>query len=259
MRKILIFFVPIVFLCSCGYETELGDLKGELDDISGLETNDYQDEPFTFEKVTDPAIWRTFNNLEEMMEACQLPKEMLSVISTENLIQTIMNHPLYGIYTAYNNEFGGVNVILGNFNGFEELQRREGAAEAVIEYYAATNVEKMVEAARYPGVSKELTIYHLDFLELIIATGKIPDIFSPKNLDRLEGIQEEKYDAKLNHPRDVGLFSIRKSLLLGAEIKLTRNLVNLEDRKVLQEFVKYGGRVPDDSIYTKVSEIINLK
>ena len=72
MRKILIFFVPFVFLCSCGDETDLGDLKGELDDIPGLETNDYQDEPYSFEKVTDPAVWRTFNNLEEMLEACQL-------------------------------------------------------------------------------------------------------------------------------------------------------------------------------------------
>jgi len=259
MRKILIFFVPFVFLCSCGYETDLGDLKGELDDIPGLETNDYQDEPYSFEKVTDPAVWRTFKNLEEMLEACQLPKELLFVISTENLIQTIMNHPLYGIYAAYNNELDGVNVILANFNGFEELQKREGAAEAVIEFYDATNVEKMVEASKHPGVAKDLTIYHLDFLELIITTKKIPNIFSPKNLDRLEGIQKEKYDAKLNHPRDVGLFSIRKSLLLGAEIKITKNQVNLKDRKVLQEFVSAGGQVHDDSIYTIVSKIINLK
>ncbi len=259
MKKMLIFFVPFVFLCSCGYETGLGDLTGESDDITGLETITYQDEPFTFEKVTDPAVWRTYNNLEEMLEACQLPKGLLFVISTENLIQTIMNHPLYGIYAAYNNELDGVNVLLTNFNGFKELQKREGAAEAVIEFYAATNVEKMVEATRHPGVSKDLTIYHLDFLELIITTKKIPNIFSPKNLDRLEGIQKEKYDAKLNHLRDVGLFSIRKSLLLGAEIKLTKNLVNLEDRKVLQEFISSGGQVHDDSKYTIVSEIINLK
>jgi hypothetical protein len=237
---------------------EIGDPKNNLN-VIGAPVIDYQDEPFTFEKVTKPEVWRTFNSLEDMLEACQLPNELLPVISTENLIQTIMNHPLYGIYSAYNNELDGVNVLLDNFNGFKELQNREGASEAVIEYYAATDVNKMVEAAKQPGKSKDLTIYHLDYLELIIATNKIPEIFSLKSLDRLEGVLNEKYDTKLNYPGEVGLFSIRKSLLLGAEIELVKNYVSMEDRKMLQEFVNSGGRVPDDSLYSKVSEIINLK
>ena len=259
MKKCLTFLMSGVFLYSCGYEkTEIGDPKNNLN-LNGTPVIDYQDEPFTFEKVTKPEVWRTFNNLEEMLEACQLPEGMLSVMSTRNLIQTLMNHPLFFIYTAYNNELDGVNVIIDNFNGFEELQKREDVAEAIIDYYAAINLKNIVGTTKLPSLLPDLTIIHLGYLELVIASKKIPEIFNAKYIDKLNNAMLEMYDAKLSLINEIDLSSINKSLLLGAQIQLSKNLISLEERKILQEFVDKGGNVSEESMYTTVSQIINSK
>lgn len=253
MKKHLFFLILILFICSCEHNLNLSD---------DMATSEYKEDPgpYTFEKVTDPAVWRTYNSLEEMMNACQLPQEMLEAMSTESLIQTLMNHPLFFIYSAYNNELDGVNVILDNFNGFKELQNRVDAAEKVIDYYSATDVGSMVRAtADNSRKSKDLTIYHLDFLELVIATKKIPDILSSKNTSRLNEVMNEKYEAKLSHANNVSLFSIRKSLILGAEIKLSQNTLDLNDREILQDFIRAGGNAAQDKSYADISEIIYLK
>lgn len=192
-----------------------------------------------------------------MLGACQLPIEMMNVMSTENLIQTFMNHPLYFIYSAYNNEMDGVKVILDNFNGFKELQKREDVAEKILDYYEAMDVSKLIETVKNFKSLRDKTIYHLDFLEMVIATKEIPNLFSSLYRDRLEEIMNDKYEAKLSSV-NANIFSVRKSLILGSEIKLSKHLLSEEDKYMLEQFARTGGRVPDEQ-YTKISEIIYLK
>lgn len=52
---------------------------------------------YSFDSITDPAVWRTFQSLEEQQAACQIPEEMLKSMTTEDLVTTCMNYPLYGI------------------------------------------------------------------------------------------------------------------------------------------------------------------
>ena len=260
MKKILVLLLAILFLYSCEYnQKEFNDLTDDMATTRSLEAVEYKDEPYTFKKVTDPTVWRTYNNLEEMLKACQLPEEMIKIMSTENLIHTLMSHPLYFIYSAYNNEFDGVNVVLDNFNGFQALIERDSIAEKIIDYYARLDVEEAVETTKKSVIAENLTIYHLDFLELVIATKKIPEIFNQQYIDRFEKTMNEKYEAKLSHNKEIGMFSIRKSLMLGAEIKLSKNVLDPEDQKMLNDFIKSGGMVSENTLYTKISEIIFLK
>lgn len=235
----------------------MGSIPDDAVDTRSTELIKYVNEPYTFEKVTNPSVWKTYNSLEEMLGACQLPIEMMNVMSTENLIQTFMNHPLYFIYSAYNNEMDGVKVILDNFNGFKELQKREDVAEKILDYYEAMDVSKLIETVKNFKSLRDKTIYHLDFLEMVIATKEIPNLFSSLYRDRLEEIMNDKYEAKLSSV-NANIFSVRKSLILGSEIKLSKHLLSEEDKYMLEQFARTGGRVPDEQ-YTKISEIIYLK
>jgi len=194
-----------------------------------------------------------------MLNACQMPQEILESISTDNLIKSLMNHPLFFIYSAYNNELDGVKVVLDNFNGFKELQKREDVADKILNFYSESNVSTLIESTKNFRNHKEYIIYHLDFLELIITTKQIPTLFNQQNIERLEKIMYEKYEAKLSHINNISLFSIKKSLLLGAEIKLSKNYLSTEDQLLLREFIKVGGNFSDEKIYTKISKIIILK
>jgi hypothetical protein len=244
--------LAVIAVCALGCSNDSG---GSLENSIGKDNIDpfKVNEPYTFSKVSNPDVWKTFKNLEEMFAACQLPEDYLKQVSTENLIATCMNYPLFFIYSAYNNELDGINVIMDNFNGFDELKKRDAAAEKIIDCYAAMEVE-----TGNAVVPVKNSILHLGFLELLIASEKIPDMFSEQNAAKLEKAMSFRYQEKLRHPDVYSIFSVKKSLLLGAEVSLQRNTASNKDRELLRNFVKTGGNV-DSQVYTEVSKVINIK
>lgn len=102
------------------------------------------------------------------------------------------------------------------------------------------------------------SILHLGYLELVMASGKIPDMFEARNMAKLENAVSAKFREKLKHTDVYSVFSVKKSFLLGAEITLQKNvLVKKEDKILLENFVKFGGTA-DPSQYMEISKIVNL-
>ena len=48
-----------------------------------------------------------------MQSACQIPDDVLSNLSTEELVQICMDYPLFGNYLAYDNETFGIKKSNG--------------------------------------------------------------------------------------------------------------------------------------------------
>jgi hypothetical protein len=208
--------------------------------------------PYLFSEFSDPEVWKAFNSQEEKVAACQLPAGYLKQASTENLIVSCMNYPLFFIYSAYNNELDGINVIMDNFNGFKELKNRDAAAEKIINYYASMEV-----ATTDSPLPVNNSIFHLGFLELVIASDKIPDMFNDSNIVKLEIAFASGYWKKLTHPDVYGESSLRWSLLIGAEICLHKNQVSAKDKELLQNFVNFGGNV-DSKVYADVLLLLQI-
>jgi hypothetical protein len=192
------------------------------------------DEPHTFPNVADHAVWKTFNNMEEMIAACQVPDNILKHLSTENLIITCMNYPLFFTYSAYNNELDGIKILMDHFNGFQELRKRDSAAEQLIDYYSEMNVE----AAPFDRRANN-SILHMGYIELVLASEKIPNVFEAQNVAKLEKDASAKLQEKLSHTDLYSIFSVRKSLVLGVEITLQKNMpIKKESKALLENFVK---------------------
>lgn len=188
-------------------------------------------------------MWRTFQNIEEMRAACQVPENILKSMSTDNLIQTCMLYPLYGNYLAYNNELSGIKAIINGFNGFAELQKRENAADRLITYYEEIDIGNIAKnTIARSTIKNELSILHIEYLELILSSEFIPSIYVEPNISRLEKARYTKYEDKLQYSTTYSLQSIKKSLLLGAQIKLKAKAINIEEKAILSQFVKMGGR-----------------
>jgi len=245
--KTLILFLPVFLFTGC--LNDIGLNEPPLD--TPTEELPFVDEPFNFSKLIDPAIWRTFNSMEEMIDACQIPEDALKQISTDNLIISCMNYPLFFTYSAYNNELVGIEVIMDNFNGFKELFMRDSAAEKIIDYYTAMEVE-LTDSALTGN-----SILHLGYIELIIASGKIPDIFNANNIQKIEDAISIRMMEKLNHSDIYSIYSVRKSLLLGAVVTLQKGApISKDEKELLEDFIKLGG-VVESTQYTEVSKIIN--
>ncbi len=248
MKRIII--ILLVFTCtlsSCNKKNDgIDKIQEELQSVENV--------PFSFDKVADPSIWASFGSLKERQDACQMPENLLKTISTKNLVETCMNYPLYGMYLAYNNEMEGIKIIMDGFNGFAELEKREDAAIELLNYYE--KITAVYTNFWTNNSYEQVRPLHLGYLELILASDKIPSLYNDVNYKRLEELMQSNLHIKIKNPETFSILSVSKSLLLGAKIKLEKYPLNSNDSIMLNNFLESGGFVSDPTVYTKISDII---
>lgn len=171
MDKKLIYLFLLVLLCSCA--ERVYDEDSHSSDSQGNLT-------FSFDSVTNPAVWSTFNSLEEMQAACQIPESTLKKMTTDQLLSACMHYPLYGNYIAYNNEMDGINAIITHFNGFSELSKRPDAAEKILTLYEKVDVDKVNDNIASRSSQENISFLRLGYLELIIASKNFPSLYEKK-------------------------------------------------------------------------------
>lgn len=100
--------------------------------IKGQEQNiDYD---FPVKPGTD--AWRNLNSSQEMLDVCQIPKDIIQKISTEKLVNLCLNYPLLGEMLMSNTNYqDGFNIVSSNFNGFQELFKRKNAGTELMRVY----------------------------------------------------------------------------------------------------------------------------
>lgn len=94
------------------------------------------DNPYEF-KDYDPSKYETN---ADMWKDLSVPTKIVGEMTSRALIETGIHHPYAPVYCAYNYPIMWVNVMMQNFNGFVELQKRkdcESEALKVYEKYAA--------------------------------------------------------------------------------------------------------------------------
>lgn len=245
--KSFITLLIIVSISSCNIDRKI--LYTHTEQIP-FENN----KPFSFEKVTDPIVWRQFQSLKEMQDACQMPEIWLKKISTENLVRTCINYPLYGIYLAYNNELDGINVIMSGFNGFQELIKREDAAKEILNYYENTIIS--CTKSHETVLSKVINPLRLGYIELIIASNGIPNLYHESHIKRLEDVARNALILKIQEPNVYSLNTIKYSLLIGARAKLKSDTLSFSDQALLKKFIDNGGITESLHTITKISNIL---
>lgn len=152
MKKFIYIIALLFLLVACNEELQIDTKQPTIDN----KTRAFTSQTFSFDSVTKPEIWKTFQTLEEMQSACQIPDDVLPNLSTEELVQICMDYPLFGNYLAYDNETFGIKKVMAGFNGFTELKKRTDAAEKLLDIYANVNVTTLNEdrenAETYPNL-----------------------------------------------------------------------------------------------------------
>lgn len=83
--------------------------------------------PYTYPVVPGTEAWRQLDGHVEMLEACQIPEDILESLTTQALVETVLNYPLLIDMLAYNTTEAGYEAVYRNFNGLQELQERKDA------------------------------------------------------------------------------------------------------------------------------------
>ena len=98
------------------------------------------DTPYQYPIMPGSAEWAQLESRTEMVKRCQIPQNILRRLSTDALLQTILDYPLlFEMRILYwnNNESDkelGFRHIADTFNGLQEFMRRDDALQTLNKY-----------------------------------------------------------------------------------------------------------------------------
>lgn len=235
MKKLIVSIATIITLVACNEKLDLNTAA----DIDSDKTRALSSQTFSFDSITKPEVWQSFQTLEEMQSACQIPDDVLPNLSTEELVQICMDYPLFGNYLAYDNETFGIKKVMAGFNGFEELKKRTDAAEKLLDRYANVNVMALNEdrenAEIYPNLK-------LGYLEMILCSGEIESLYQGEALQRMENLQAQKF-AEKQLANSHSASSLKHSQLLKQKIDEAKNVSTTSTVSAITIYTKYGNPV----------------
>lgn len=77
--------------------------------------------------------WEEFTTHQQMVEASQLPAELVEQMTTEELLLVVANYPLLGDIGLFNNRANGFSKVAERFNGLKNLAERPDAGEKILD------------------------------------------------------------------------------------------------------------------------------
>ena len=113
--------------------------------------------------------WSLLNSSHEMDSVLQIPDNVLANISTEGLIETALNYPRFGDLYFLDDYQHAFEILTEHFNGFQELLKRDDAAEKLLYRYELMYPDcndNNWPSINGPGSS---TSFSFAFIEIIIA------------------------------------------------------------------------------------------
>ena len=78
--------------------------------------------------------WKALFTHKKMIEACQIPFDVLKSLTTKELINLCINYPLQFDFVAYDNMQTGVKKASLTFNGLQELYQRNDNAPCLLDF-----------------------------------------------------------------------------------------------------------------------------
>lgn len=186
-------------------------------------------------------VWESYDTQEEKLNACQLPVDFLKNLPINGLIKTVLDYPLLLDLFAYDNLQDGFDVILGNFNGFQELIKREEAPDELLEFYRKLD----------PNVSldqNEKGIYSLQIMvvEMFLSQDQILKKLPLIDRNELLKLCVEKHYIMERNPDTFGLFSSVSQSLTIYRIMGLVSPSRLKNADVEFEFFVQKGNIPSD-------------
>lgn len=162
--------------------------------------------------------WQQLTTQEKKVHACQIPEELLSKISTQNLMELCLNYPLFLNVTVFSTFSSGFNRFVSDFNGINELFRRNKSAELLKEEFVKMSVKNL--DSNLTILQQGKYVYDLMFIELILSQDEILRQLSKEELKLLLINSVQKYYDKKDLLNIYGEMSLKTIGLLISSIIL---------------------------------------
>lgn len=164
--------------------------------VSVFSTGVYADTngPYDFPIRPGSDEWVSLNTHDEMIEVCQIPKDILESMSTDDLITTILDYPLSTDIYAFNSIQEGFDCMSSNFNGFEELSTRDDAASRLLYRYNDTQI--LSPNSKSSGLQP---VFDVTLLEAMLSDDAYNSKLTIGEKEVFENSVAEKYEQRMEN------------------------------------------------------------
>ncbi len=165
-----------------------------LSSISAITLNSVYASPYDYPIKPGSPEWKALCSTQQKVDCCQIPENILKRMTTEALVETVLNYPLLFLYSCYDDHFFYADIMEKDFNGYRELLNRKDINRELLKAYKSSKIltsEEAENSENYDLFSKtsdiEFLIAHSQIKGNILTTEekeKFTSIMREKNADR---------------------------------------------------------------------------
>jgi len=89
-------------------------------------------ETFKYKISAESNEWKSFNSHDEMVQACRIPSNVVSKMTTEELVDAVLSYPLLYDVHFFNKTEDAIEQLKQNSDAFYELINRKDAARILL-------------------------------------------------------------------------------------------------------------------------------
>ena len=157
-------------------------------------------EKYTYPIEPGSEEWANLNHGERVL-ALQIPEDVLKGMSTENLVETVLNYPCFIDMMFYNTYQEGFDVIKEHFNGIDELLKRDESSKYLLSKYRKQNTKTLLNI-RSKEEQFESSL-KLTYLETLLAQPEIIEKFSKKENEEVLELVNENYKLHIKNKNEL--------------------------------------------------------
>ena len=109
-----------------------------------------------------------YGNHGDMVNACQVPEDELSKMTTMQLVETVLYYPLAGDTYAYNSMEMAYDLFKNYNNAFHELSQREDRVKCLNDYFDAHQENIYKELQKWQENDGQYVIGHPEIIKALL-------------------------------------------------------------------------------------------
>jgi hypothetical protein len=177
--------------------------------------------------------WNNLKTEAQRIEALQVPDSILINMSDESYVETLINFPLYGYFTAFDNNKIGFDVMLTRFNIFDKMCQKKNIGSLLLNAYAAADMSGFGKYGT--NYKSDLWTIKLNYVEILLSHKGIINSLSEKDKIHLLQVALDNFYSKQNDVKFSSLYGVETTLaLLAADLDNLKGLENISTDKKLK-------------------------
>lgn len=217
---VLINFKKIIFVVALAISSSMTLANN---DVSIVETQDLAKDNYPI-KISKQE-WKALKDHDAMLSAIKIDDESLAKISTKDLLEVVLDYPLFDDVLAYNSVQAGFDSVVKNYKGLKELLSRSDISKEVLKKYKKIEVNLKKTSLSYDD--QVLASNKIRRLEWILSQDVIVDSLSGRDQKTLAKLATENFRSKELDQELYGAWGKQASALLLGKTLLRTNKDNL--------------------------------